>query len=69
MYKIILHLKAWNIWRKLLDQIQEVIKMSSYISVELGENKELVVRCENCTEDQESLKDDIVEFTKGVLGI
>jgi len=43
--------------------------MSSYISVELGENEELVVRCENCTEDQESLKDDVVEFAKGVLGI
>lgn len=43
--------------------------MSSYISVELGENKELVVHCENCTEDQESLADEVIEFTKGVLGI
>lgn len=43
--------------------------MSSYISVELGEHEELVVRCENCTEDQESLADEVVEFTKGVLGL
>lgn len=43
--------------------------MSSYISVELGEHGELVVHCENCTEDQESLKDEVVEFTKGVLGL
>lgn len=43
--------------------------MSSYISVELGEHEELVVRCENCTEDQASLADEVVEFTKGVLGI
>lgn len=43
--------------------------MSSYISVELGEHEELVVRCENCDEDQASLADEVVEFTKGVLGI
>lgn len=43
--------------------------MSSYIMVELNDQAELVVRCENCTEDQASLADDILNFTKGVLGL
>lgn len=43
--------------------------MSSYISVELGEHEELVVCCENCDKDQASLADEVIEFTKGVLGL
>ena len=43
--------------------------MSSYILVELGEHEELMVHCENCDEEQASLADEVVEFTKGVLGL
>lgn len=43
--------------------------MSSYILVELNDQAELVVRCENCNDDQASLANDILNFTKGVLGL